>query len=75
MGCGLWVMGCWLLVYLWDKLMVGFAFQPTTNDPQPTTHNQQTDNQPLAQLDGASVWECFPALAVSIVCVGDDDKG
>lgn len=29
-------MGCWLLVYLWDKLMVGFAFQPTTNDPQPT---------------------------------------
>ena len=70
MGCRLWVMGCWLLVYLWDKLMVGFAFQPTTNDPQPTT-----DNQPLAQLDGASVWECFPALAVSIVCVGDDDKG
>ena len=75
MGCGLWVMGCWLLVYLWDKLMVGFAFQPTTNDRQPTTDNQQTDNQPLAQLDGASVWECFPALAVSIVCVGDDDKG
>lgn len=56
-------MGCWLLVYLWDKLMVGFAFQPTT------------DNQPLSQLDGASVWECFPALTVSIVCVGDDDKG
>ena len=70
MGCGLWVMGCWLLVYLWDKLMVGFAFQPTTHNQQPTT-----DNQPLAQLDGASVWECFPALAVSIVCVGDDDKG
>ena len=41
------------------------------------TDNQRptTDNQPLAQLDGASVWECFPALAVSIVCVGDDDKG
>ena len=38
--------------------------------------NQQpsTVNKPLAQLDGASVWECFPALAVSIVCVGDDDK-
>ena len=30
-GCGLWVMGCGLLVYLWDKLMVGFAFQPTTH--------------------------------------------
>lgn len=41
------------------------------------TDNQQptTDNQPLAQLDGASVWECFPALAVGIVCVGDDDEG
>lgn len=41
------------------------------------TDNQQptTDNQPLAQLDGASVRECLPALAVSIVCVGDDDKG
>lgn len=62
-GCRLVVVGCWLLVYLWDKLMVGFAFQPTT------------DNQPLSQLDGASVWECFPALTVSIVCVGDDDKG
>lgn len=28
-----------------------------------------------AQLDGASVRECLPALAVGIVCVGDDDKG
>ena len=46
-----------------------FNHRPTTDNPQPTT-----DNQPLAQLDGASVWECFPALAVSIVCVGDDDK-
>ena len=33
MGCGLWVMGCGLLVYLWDKLMVGFAFQQTTGNP------------------------------------------
>ena len=33
MGCGLVVVSCWLLVYLWDKLMVGFAFQPTTNNP------------------------------------------
>ena len=39
MGCGLWVMGCWLLVYLWDKLMVGFAFQPTTHNQQPTTNH------------------------------------
>ena len=31
-------MGCWLLVYLWDKLMVGFAFQPTTNNRQPILH-------------------------------------
>ena len=49
--------------------MLGFAFQPTTDNQQPSTVNK-----PLAQLDGASVWECFPALAVSIVCVGDDDK-
>lgn len=32
-------MGCWLLVYLWDKLMVGFAFQPTTDNQQPTTNH------------------------------------
>ena len=38
MGCGLWVMGCWLLVYLWDKLMVEFAFQPTNNNRQPILH-------------------------------------
>ena len=38
MGCGLWVVGCGLLVYLWDKLMVGFAFQPTTNNQQPITN-------------------------------------
>ena len=31
-------MGCWLLVYLWDKLMVGFAFQPTTHNQQPILH-------------------------------------
>ena len=37
-GCRLWVMGCWLLVYLWDKLMVGFAFQPTTHNRQPILH-------------------------------------
>lgn len=41
------------------------------------TDNQQptTDNRPLTQLDGASVRECLPALAVGIVCVGDDDEG
>ena len=32
-------MGCWLLVYLWDKLMVGFAFQPTTGNQSPTTNH------------------------------------
>ena len=36
LGCGLLVVGCGLLVYLWDKLMVGFAFQPTTDDQRPT---------------------------------------
>lgn len=35
----LWVVGCGILVYLWDKLMLGFAFQPTTNNRQPTTNN------------------------------------
>ena len=34
-------MGCGLLVYLWDKLMVGFAFQPTTHNRQPTTNHRQ----------------------------------
>ena len=38
-GCGLWVVGCGLLVYLWDKLMVGFAFQPTTHNRRPTTNH------------------------------------
>lgn len=33
------VVGCWLLVYLWDKLMVGFAFQPTTDNQQPSTNH------------------------------------
>ena len=37
-GCRLWVMGCGLWVYLWDKLMVGFAFQPTTHNQQPILH-------------------------------------
>ena len=43
----LWVVGCGILVYLWDKLMVGFAFQPTTHNRQSTTHNRQptTHNQ------------------------------
>ena len=41
-GCRLWVMGCGLLVYLWDKLMVGFAFQPTTGNQSPTTNLYST---------------------------------
>ena len=85
-GYGFLVMGFWLWVFGYGFLVMGLVSKDKnrwhsgsednsrsiilTDNPRPTP-----DNQPLAQLDGASVWECFPALAVSIVCVGDDDKG
>lgn len=87
---GIWILyvvsGFWFRVFGYGFLVMGLVskdknrWHSGSEDNSRSiilTDNQRptTDNRPLAQLDGASVWECFPALAVSIVCVGDDDKG
>ena len=51
-------------------LVVGCRLDLSGRQIQPTNQGDES-----AQLDGASVRECLPALAVGIVCIGDDDEG